>query len=333
MIEFTSNEVLQTTAIPDFFIEKYLTAAPAAYVKVFVYILMLSKGSCNISSASELGSILKLSEDEVAASFSYWEKQGLLKLLGQGNDIAGIELCLQQPAGKSSSRKSLSSLVKDDNDAAMLVSMASGYMGRALNPTEIQKLLYFYDELDFPFELCDYLFEYCVSKGKKNMRYIEKVALSWHEKGYISADEAKRNESEGSKIHFDVLKAFGISGRNPIKSEEALIDKWYEKYCFSIEIISKACAITLKRTGKQSFEYADKILTSWHDAGVKTTAEIERYEMQVRAENKASSSSKKTPKNKNQFHNYQQRDDNLDELQRRLNQRFAEITEDKNGAD
>ena len=40
-------------------------------------------------------------------------------------------------------------------------------------------------------ELLEYLVEYCVQNGHISVRYMETVAMSWHEKGIRTALEAK----------------------------------------------------------------------------------------------------------------------------------------------
>ena len=36
------------------------------------------------------------------------------------------------------------------------------------------------------------MLEYCVSNGKKNMNYIEKVAISWNKNGIFTIDAADK---------------------------------------------------------------------------------------------------------------------------------------------
>ena len=53
------------------------------------------------------------------------------------------------------------------------------YLERLLKPTDIQLILFLYENVGFSVELIMYLYEYCVSKNKKNSSYIEAVALKW----------------------------------------------------------------------------------------------------------------------------------------------------------
>jgi DnaD/phage-associated family protein len=329
------EEIPHFTAVPDSFITKYMPQAPAEYVKIFIYLLMLAHKKSGEPQNPDLCSVFNISKIELDSALKYWENKKLLELYYRSGEITGVKIRLNvSEQVKDSHRLNQSrvrSLMTDGSDAQTLCFVAEQYLSRPLTSTEVGTLLYFLDELKFPLDLCEYLVEYCVSRGHTNIHYIEKVGLTWHKNGYKTAEEAKENSSSWSKIHFDVLKAFGIGGRNPIKKEIEYIDKWYKTYCFSLDIITEACSITLSKTGKQSFEYADTILKSWRDSGVRSLKDIENLEKEFKLKKKQPANSKNT--NKNQFLNYQQRSDDLYELERQLDRQFAEMTEDQNGTD
>ena len=56
---------------------------------------------------------------------------------------------------------------------------------------EAKILCFIADRLHFSNEMIDYLVEYCVGLGKKDFRYIEKVALNWAEEGISTAAQAR----------------------------------------------------------------------------------------------------------------------------------------------
>lgn len=328
------EEIPRYTAVPDAFIKKYMPEAPGEYVKVFIFLLMLSDKKDADTDIESLSRFLNISESEVKAALIYWEEKKLLDIFYKSGNIAGIKIRLSSTEQIRDNHKLSPSRVKnlmtENSDAQTLCYVTEQYLSRPLTATEISTLLYFLDELKFSVELCEYLVEYCISKGHPSIRYIEKVGLAWHKNGYSTPEEARSHSSEWSKIHFEVLKAFGISGRNPVKKEIEYIDKWYKKYCFSLEIISEACSITLSKTGKQSFEYADKILARWHGAGVKTLKDIEDLEKEFKSKQTLIEPKKNS---KNQFLNYEQRSDDLADLERRLDKQFAEFMEGENGSD
>lgn len=69
--------------------------------------------------------------------------------------------------------------LKQNDEIVQLLYIAEQYLGKTLTPTEMKKILFFYDELKFSPDLIEYLIEYSVSRGHKSMRYIETVALAW----------------------------------------------------------------------------------------------------------------------------------------------------------
>lgn len=46
--------------------------------------------------------------------------------------------------------------------------------------------------------------------------------------------------------------------------------RWFKEFGFDCKLVTEACGRTIKATGTASFPYADKILTGWKEAGVKT---------------------------------------------------------------
>lgn len=316
------------TSVPNSFIQGYMKDAPGEYVKIFLYLLMASETNDQELTIDKLASAFSCSKDEAVAALKYWESHKCLDVYYRDDSITGVRITLDPSEKKKEihrlSQDRVKAFINENPDAKRLLFCTEQYFGKPLTAIESSTLLYFMDELGFSFDLCDYLVQYCVSKGHKSINYILKIALDWHMKGISSPEAAKAESSSWSKIHFQVLKAFGIRNRNPVPDEVKYINKWYKEYCFSIDIIAKACSITLTATGKQSYEYADGILTNWYKSGIKTLSDIKKSN----EEHKKSSPSHTTiPANNNKFHNFEQRNDDLDELEKRLDKQFAHINQ------
>ena len=160
--------------------------------------------------------------------------------------------------------------LKQNEDIIQLLYIAEQYLGKTLSPTEIQKILFFYDGLGFSADLIEYLIEYCVSRSHKSIRYMETVALAWAQEGISTVAEAKKSNARYSKDYYSILKALGITNRSPVETEITLMDTWLKTYGFSIAIIQEACTRTVLQTGQASFQYTDKILEGWKKKQVKT---------------------------------------------------------------
>lgn len=213
--------------------------------------------------------------------------------------------------------------LKQNEEVSQLLYIAEQYLAKTLTPTEMQKIFFFYDELHMSADLIEYLVEYCVSRGRKSMRYIETVALAWTRDGVTTVEMARDASSRFSKDYYTILKAMGISGRNPVENEISYIDTWRKTYCFDLELIQEACSRTVLSTGQPSFQYADKILSGWKNKNVHTLEDVRLLDAEHKKRQlEKAVSRKKQPaaqsQSNNRFNNFHQRDYDFTEYEKRL---------------
>ncbi len=216
----------------------------------------------------------------------------------------------------------------DDEDFSQLLYIAQKYMNKVFTPRECEVFAYLYDGLKLPAELLEYLVEYCVQGGHYSIRYLETVALNWHEKGIRTVEAARQHTASFSGEAFAVMKAFGLSDRRPGDSEMELIRKWFQEWGFARELVTEACGRTLKATQKPSFAYADRILEEWKKAGVRVMADVRKLDQareSRRPQAKAAGQTAAAAGSRNRFHNFEQRDTNYDAIvMERLKARLGE---------
>lgn len=213
--------------------------------------------------------------------------------------------------------------LKQNEEVSQLLYIAEQYLAKTLTPTEMQKIFFFYDELHMSADLIEYLVEYCVSRGRKSMRYIETVALAWTSDGVTTVEMARDASSRFSKDYYTILKAMGISGRNPVENEISYIDTWRKTYGFDLELIQEACSRTVLSTGQPSFQYADKILSGWKKKNVHTLEDVRLLDAEHKKRQlEKAVSRKKQPaaqsQSNNRFNNFHQRDYDFTEYEKRL---------------
>lgn len=246
------------------------------------------------------------------------------------NQTANVPPTGNQTAPAQGTQKTLSAdrlkELREQEDVRQILFLAESYLGTTLSRTVTDELLYIYEELHFSVDLFDYLIEYCVSKGSKDIHYIKKVAFSWHEAGIDTVTRAKQETTTYHRNYFSILKAFGISNRNPIQSEIHMIDHWMKDYGFTMDILTEACSRTVASTGKANFRYADKILSGWKDKGVRHLTDIQaldtlhrqlqsdRQEQKQRQEQKGT----RPAGSGNKFNNFQQRNYDYNQLENQL---------------
>ncbi|GIW48587.1 MAG: hypothetical protein KatS3mg079_063 [Caloramator sp.] len=86
-------------------------------------------------------------------------------------------------------------------------------LGRPLTPSDYKFFTMLMDKFHFSFEVLIFLIEYCVSKKKTDIRYIEKVAIGWHEKGIKTIEDAqnhiRKHEEKWTKYR-QILSYIGL---------------------------------------------------------------------------------------------------------------------------
>ena len=201
--------------------------------------------------------------------------------------------------------------LKSDEDFQELVFCVQTYTEKIFSPTDTEKLAYLYDVVGMSKDLLEYIAEISVQKGKKSISYIEKIALSFHEKGITTVEEAKEDNVKFYNENRAVLKAFGIYDRVLAPVESRFVKKWFDEYCFSPEIVVEAINRTVINTSSQSFTYADGILTRWYKENVHTLADIkaldEKHDDKVKSTNRPAGVTAAS-----KFNNFEQRNDNID---------------------
>ncbi len=193
---------------------------------------------------------------------------------------------------------------QEDEDFGNLLYQTETYFGKPLTQTDINTLLYIYEELSFSADLLEYLVEYCVSIGKKSCRYIEAVAIEWYKNGITQVEDAKVASKNYNSIYVSVLKQLGIPRRVPTPTETKYIDTWYNTFAFNKNIIMEACkrAIAAK-PHSANFSYVNGILESWHKQNVRKLSDIDTLDKKWEAEKKKKRTSGKS--STNQFNNFE----------------------------
>jgi DnaD/phage-associated family protein len=208
---------------------------------------------------------------------------------------------------------------KSNEDIEQLLMVTEQYVGRQLGRNEMETILFMYDRLEFSTDLIDYLVQHCVERGKKDFRYMEKVALSWHEQGITTPQEAQNASKKYDKIVYTIMKSLGKNG-NPAPKELEYINKWTKEYGFLLDVIQEACDKTVMTTDTHRFAYADGILTKWYQAGVHHKSDIPVADAGYKRV-AANTANRKTGNNVstfNKFNSFAQNSYDFDDLERNI---------------
>lgn len=258
--------------------ERLMPSANGAYVKVYLMALALGVRSEEMSTA-EMAGKLNLLESDVVNALEYWNKLGALKYSREqvsfGSDVSEV----QESKPQKKDMEEIRGAMTENPELADLCTLSQEILGKTLRNKDIETLYWFYDELGLSPEVITMLLEYCVSKDKRNMNYIEKVAISWHENGIVTIDAADRfinNEKEKSGYFYSLRKLFGIDNRSLSKTEETYLKSWRDDLGMDENMVGLAYEYCIMQTSKLSFPYMNSIIKRWNELGIHTVPEAER---------------------------------------------------------
>ncbi len=205
---------------------------------------------------------------------------------------------------------------KEQQNTAQLLFIAESYIGKPLTPSEMKSILYFTDVLHFSDDMIDYLLQYCVDKGKKDFKYIEKVAVSWAEEGITTPKQAQQKACLYDKNVYTIMKELGKNS-TPTTKEVGYISRWIREYGFENDIIIEACERTVMATDKNRFEYADRILKSWHEQHVHHKSDIAKIDEMYKQRRKGNTATT-SRQAQNRFNQFSQNSYDFEALEKEL---------------
>ena len=327
---------VRATLVADEFIDTYMAAANGEYVKVYLYMLRHRGEEVNLASIADA---LNHTEADVRRALAYWKKMGVLsdgeenrtsrENLASGENLASREsrasretaaskgaslpetpAAMEEQGERPSDGKAHVDRLHGDGEFSQLLYVAGQYMGRLLKPQDADMLAYLYDGLHMPCDVIEYVIEYCVQNRHNSIRYMEKVALSWHEKGIDTVEKAKAWTEHFNQDAFAVMKAFGINDRRPGNTEWDAIERWYKVWGFSRQLVVEACNRTMEAIHKPSFQYADRILEEWNRSGVHTMEDVEKAD----GKRRKPAQPEARRRGGNQFRNFEERKTDYDAM-------------------
>lgn len=219
------------------------------------------------------------------------------------------------------------SRLTQNSDFAWICQIIETFLNRPVKPAEVQLLAYLFDTLHFSKDLILHLYDYCISMGKSNVKYIQTVALSWAENHVTTPEQAQELSADYNHTHTAISKALGLN--RPLAGIECqYVARWHKEWHMDLAVILEACNRTLLTIQKPDFKYIEGILKSWQKENVHTMQDVLRCDEQFakKQAEMTKSPSTKNPRNssiqkKNQFQAFPQRnisEEKMNQLERML---------------
>ena len=172
-------------------------------------------------------------------------------------------------------------------DFSVLIEETQRSLGKLLSGDELERLLGIYDGLRLPTEVILLLITHCIHESRAksggrmpSMRYVEKAAYTWEREGIFTLERAEeylkalevRKSARGK-----IKTALKIFDREFSESEKRYVDEWISMG-FESGAVEIAYDITIFQTNKLAWNYINKIMQSWHEAGLHTVEQIRERE-------------------------------------------------------
>jgi len=302
------------TVIPDIFFSEHLSQMPSDYLKIYMYMIFLSKYGKDIK-LNDLSKKLNIPLKNISDGIKYLEENNLITKKSNGYIISDLqELTLHNlyTPNLTMSKEKVEKTAKNKSRVKAIEHINNMYFQGIMGPSWYNDIDIWFSKYHFDEQVMIALFDYCYKRSALHRNYIQTVAEAWSSnkvKTWNDLDKYYEKQEILNKYKKAIAKKLG-KYNGLTQYEEAYIENWVLNFGYDMTIIELA----LKRTTlKQNptFEYINTVITDWHDRNLKTPSEITAF---IEQRKKLSKDTKDLQKQVNKS-NYEQRQyDNLDFL-------------------
>lgn len=309
-----SKMELSDTLVSDLFILNHMVSLEEVDIKVYLYLLFLSKTQTELDNTA-LAKKICITENELSFSLDRLQTEELIIKTSQGFNIVDLkEVEVNKsyiPKMEPKVNRVQTELEKKRIAAAEAIneSFFQGIMSLGWY-TDIGTL---FKNYSFSEEVMIALFHYCQERKALNKKYVYAVAENWYNGGvktFEQLEEFLESYDEIQKIKQKIIKALRLN-RNITKYEEQYINSWVKDFGYNFSIIEEA----LKRTvsiANPTISYINGILSNWYKKGYKTIEDLKNAEKEFEQKkceknNIYNSRNNSKESNSTKFKNYEQR--------------------------
>lgn len=314
-LENTEKSILfSNTQIPDVFFTEYLSMADGNYVKVYIYMIFLSKYNESIK-INDLSKTLSIDFKIIQDALKFWEELGVITKKQNGyvlNNLQEIELHKLYSPRLTQTPENAEKNEKNKKKAKSIETINNLFFQGIMSPSWYTDINLWFNKYGFDEQVMIALFQYCFNRSALHRNYVQVVADAWAKnkiKTYADLDKYYASQEKLNSIEKSISKKLGLA-RSLTQYEKAYIEKWIVEYNYNLPIIE----IALKKTTSKSnpnFDYINKLITDWHERNLKTPEDIINYLENMKQKNK----NIKELEKKSKLANYEQRKyNNLNDL-------------------
>ena len=297
IIKNKRKNIFANISVSEIFILKYMKDMPQEAVKLYMYLLYIEANQINIE-IETISKEINISLKDVKASLDYLQEKGLIIMMEEGFYIVDLQekevMDLYTPKVTASKEMIEANQKKNNKREKIINDIESMYFAGNMKAEWYKKIILWFEKYNFSNEAMLGIFSHCFSDEVKPIAYVETVVKSMADKGVITINDLSKqivNYDKKSKIIKFVKTELNLH-KALTKPQERIVEKWIFDYNYDKEQIKLVIDKTINAQNV-GFNYLDKIITEWHQQGLKTVEEILKYEK----ENKEKLEEKKKEKN------------------------------------
>lgn len=340
-------------SLPFAFIDRHMSNCTPVYALIYIYGLRHSLSGGAGLSMQEIGEAFDILETDVLNAWKYWEAQGLVSMVSEGEGLSIEFLPLPSQIAEAPVRaaepalqlfnvsarpqytvEELSFYRQQSNDIARLFAHGEQTLGKMLTYHDLNVLFGFYEWLRLPLDVILYLLSYCADGGHRDLRYVEKAAIDWAERGVNTVDAATEYTRTFDRDFRAVMRALGHPSAFPSPTQRKYMNKWLNEMGVPLALVLEACDKTAVQIGKPKLTYIDKIVADWHKRGIKSLEEVAAAEADwQKAESRAAEADRNpalkpaAPKRRNRFANFKPREHDYEQMERQQQEYLLKFIE------
>ena len=261
-------------SVPCALVDNYLKLADGPALKVILYLVASESAPDADKIISETG----ITPSQFEEAVMFWQQLGVITSDGAEARVQPFPAPAVQKTETVTkvvhSRyqpKDIADMLRTTPALKELFSEAEATLGRILKHSDHEVLISLRDYYGFSEQSIVLILEYCAGLGKTSARYYETVAKSLFDKSAldfqsIEAEFARLNEQHSYEA--EIKRDFGLDIKLTPRQIQ-YINSWREMG-FDMPMISLAREKCADATNKLSFQYIDKILSSWKEKGIFT---------------------------------------------------------------
>lgn len=280
--------------VPCIVADNFLRLASGEQIKVLLFVL---RNPGKAITSGEIAAEVGITPATAEEALLFWQQVNVLSAEGQAvsQSIMSPPIVKEQPVPAKNmttaapppkridySPSVISGMMKENADISDVFKITEQILGK-LNHSMQNSLIWMYNYLGLKQEVIVTLINYHAMIGKTSVEKIERTAERWSkmEINTLAAaqDEVERMNALNS-FAGEIKRMFEMN-HAPTTKQQEFIENW-QRAGYGTPLIHLAYERTLEQINKLSFEYINKILSSWNENGYKTPDDVRSGEEKFR---------------------------------------------------